>query len=468
MINIGIELLEKRLLPAISSLILKDNILTIACDNNNSNVQIQDIGSKVEISDLFAGKKWIKSGISEILFQGGNGNDYLNNLTAKVPLRAYGNKGDDTLIGSAGSDQLFGGDGNDYLFGNSGDDSIVGGIGVDSLNGGDGNDVLVAMDGQWIDQVSGGPGIDAFWIDQVFGSLEEPSDISLKDKIKRVSFFRNGADSTLDGDKIPDPKILQTEPGIRFRYKDVANYNLPLFSFSGPRMNDVAQGAIGDCWLMAGLSAIARDTPLALRQNIVDFGDNTYGVHLGENFYRVDSDLVLTDKGVFCYAQPGKQGSLWVMIAEKAFAYHVSYEESQYATNPTYKSLDGGFSNTARVALRAFSVGEIGFSDFSSAKQITDFISNLAKEKQTVTIGFDYVLRGRSDLAKNIPLIMEHEYTFAGFEKNKMGVITGIILRNPWGIDGKPNKSNLSDGLITISAKDLFNYHGAIAWGRLS
>lgn len=467
-VKLGLENLENRYVPAISNVTVAENILVINCDNKDTKVQISDVGSRIEVMDLENGNKWTRGSVSQVFFQGGDGNDYLENKTKNISLRAYGNNGNDKLIGSAGSDSLFGGNGNDVLVGNDGDDSLSGGMGVDTMSGGNGNDVLIAVDGTSVDYMSGGQGYDAFWVDQIFGSAEEPVDLALNDKVKGISNFRNGADTTVDGDKISDPKIFQTIPDTRFRFKDLAKYNLPLFSSAGPKMDDVAQGALGDCWLMAGLSAIARDTPLSLRQNIVDFGDNTYGVHLGDSFYRVDSDLVLTDKNEFCYAQLGRQGSLWVAIAEKSFAFHISYTESQFYSSPTYRSLDGGFSNTARVALRAFSVGEKDFSDFSSAKQINDFISNLAKEKQAITIGFDNVLKGKSEQARKLPLIMQHEYTFAGFQKNQKGEITGIILRNPWGVDGKPNKSNLSDGLITISAKDLFNFRGSISWGRIT
>ena len=42
---------------------------------------------------------------------------------------------------------------------------------------------------------------------------------------------------------------------------------------------------------MATLSATAQSSRRNVRQLVVDFGDGTYGVHLGNNFYRVDADL---------------------------------------------------------------------------------------------------------------------------------------------------------------------------------
>ncbi len=52
---------------------------------------------------------------------------------------------------------------------------------------------------------------------------------------------------------------------------------------------------------------------------MVDFGDGTYGLHLGPNFYRVDALLPLKrdNPSVPHYANLGPGGSIWVSVAEK-------------------------------------------------------------------------------------------------------------------------------------------------------
>jgi Ca2+-binding RTX toxin-like protein len=59
-------------------------------------------------------------------------------------LRAYGNDGDDVMIGSPAADVLRGGPGDDVLRGGDGQDLVDGGIGRDSLYGGPGLDFLTA------------------------------------------------------------------------------------------------------------------------------------------------------------------------------------------------------------------------------------------------------------------------------------------------------------------------------------
>jgi hypothetical protein len=104
-------------------------------------------------------------------------------------------------------------------------------------------------------------------------------------------------------------------------------------------------------WLVAGLGAIGLDSPNTLRQNVVDFNDGTYGVRLGNNFYRVDNELSVwntasgTTSNNARFAGLGAQNSMWVAVVEKAFA--------SYRTGAnTYDSLNGGWSVEGRRFLR--------------------------------------------------------------------------------------------------------------------
>jgi len=77
-----------------------------------------------------------------------------------------GTSGNDVLHGLAGNDRLRGGPGNDVLYGGAGNDRLAGGTGRDDLYGQRGNDRFTARDGAR-DVVSGGPGFDQAWVDQL-------------------------------------------------------------------------------------------------------------------------------------------------------------------------------------------------------------------------------------------------------------------------------------------------------------
>ena len=124
------------------------------------------------------------------------------------------------------------------------------------------------------DYVEGDDGRNILWVDRTGPSTDSVAGVTSNDKVQYVTGFANGADRTLDGDRLADPTVM---PGHTYKMFS----GNPLFSSAGPQASDIRQGALGDCWLMAGLGAIANDDAFALRQNVVDFDDGTYGVRLG-------------------------------------------------------------------------------------------------------------------------------------------------------------------------------------------
>lgn len=95
---------------------------------------------------------------SEINFGGGEGDDTLDAAGTNIPIFAFGDAGDDSLVGGRGADELRGGDGEDQLFGNAGNDLMNGGNDNDMLDGGAGNDGLAGFAGD--DLLNGGVGTD--------------------------------------------------------------------------------------------------------------------------------------------------------------------------------------------------------------------------------------------------------------------------------------------------------------------
>ncbi len=194
-----------------------------------------------------------------------------------------------------------GGNANNYLSGGAGNDILNGRNGADTLLGGNGDDVLIAIDNGTSDYIQSGGGSDAIWVDLTGSSSDAMSGNSSVDRIQAVSSFANGADRTLNGDRIADPngRIVDTNGNVSGSLTRAFSNN-PLFPSTGPSANDVRQGACGDCYLLAELGAIAQDSPSTLRQNIVDFNDGTYGMRLGNSFYRVPVLLHLSRRSATC------------------------------------------------------------------------------------------------------------------------------------------------------------------------
>jgi hypothetical protein len=101
--------------------------------------------------------------------------------------------------------------------------------------------------------------------------------------------------------------------------------------------NDVAQGALGDCYLMAGMAGVARANPEAIQKLIKDNGDGTFEVtlHIRPNAYSrpqpikktIDARLARKAAGGNpVYAQQGDKvdgkTEMWPALLEKTLAQH--------------------------------------------------------------------------------------------------------------------------------------------------
>lgn len=82
------------------------------------------------------------TGVTEIRFDGGAGNDVLDARGVTVPVYATGGGGNNTLIGGSANDELDGGDGNSVLDGGGGDDILIASAGLHKIAGGAGTDTL--------------------------------------------------------------------------------------------------------------------------------------------------------------------------------------------------------------------------------------------------------------------------------------------------------------------------------------
>lgn len=474
--RLGFESLEGRDLMSVSNVWFSGDLLVVKTDNTSTSVDVRQAGSNVTVKDVSTNRTWTYAAnkVGRVEFQGGAGNDrFVNGVN--VPTRAFagggndyveGNNrddyfdagaGNDTIKGFGGNDKVYGGtgndvalgmDGHDSLIGQDGDDRLNGGAGIDYFWGGNGNDDLVAIDAGTTDYVMGEVGYDVVWVD---GSADKVWSDAY-DKTNAISAFANGADRTLNGDRIADPGF-NSRSGAAYKRIDGS-----LFGANGPKLTDVRQGNVGDCWLLAGLSAVAKDNPHAIRQRVVDFDDGTYGVALGTKVYRVDNDLpVWNGSNSLVFSSYGDGNSLWVPIVEKAYAHYRTGANN-------YDSLSGGLAVDLNKAFGSTTAGTKNFAGYGNATAVVNDIYAKWSTGQAVTLGIDKFV---SSAANGAALIMGHAYTVVSVTRNSAGVVTAITLRNPWGYDGAGNDGNTNDGLVTITPGQLFGHAGSVQWGRV-
>ncbi|MFE9789629.1 C2 family cysteine protease [Nocardia salmonicida] len=119
----------------------------------------------------------------------------------------------------------------------------------------------------------------------------------------------------------------------------------PLWHDSGPDVLDARQGALGNCFLVANMMALARSPLPLLTEMMTDLGDSVavrfFDKDGAEVWVRVSKDLYVNSDNSTRYA--ADSGVLWPAILEKAYAVFSS--ESGYA------GLDGGSPGTTAAAM---------------------------------------------------------------------------------------------------------------------
>lgn len=503
-----LTMLEPREVPSVSSVKLAGGILTVTTNNKNSNVLVSQPSNSVLVTDDSDNHTWKynSSQVKEVVvvagsgndnftattthpnnaalveFVGGSGTDVFVGESGSVSMQA--GSGTDTLSAPAGDDTLVGGSGNDYMIGGtgftvleagSGNDYMNGGTGTATILGGIGNDTIVAMNGQATDVVDTGIGNSVVWTDSINGVTDDingstSATSSSNVVIQAVSSFANGASNVLDGGTFTEPTLLPGTPAQK--YQPFANR--PLFAPAGPTAQDVAQyvnpkgGGVGgtgttldDSWLLSGLAAIAKQDPAAIQDNVVYFGDNTYGVDLGGNFYRVDDQLPVNVIGetYTAYASLGQDNSMWVPIVEKAFAYYIS--QFGPASYSNLLAANGGVADLVYAAFGATTYGSTalnGVGGFTTSTQLGTNIYDALNQGYSVSVNLTTAVNGTSaTTGAAVALAANREYTVLSVTVNPItDVIVSVTLRDPDGV-------NTQGVVVTIA--NLFAATGTLDYG---
>ena len=426
-----------------------ENVVEYNMLNSIESVKLTGNGNDntIDASEYSDGTLVVRGGKGDDTLIGSKGSDLLSGGDGDDVLQ--GNEGRDILLGGNGDDTLHGNAGNDLIFGQNGNDHLYSGSGMDRMFGGNGDDTLVSIDADANDVLRGGAGNDSFWVDQqnvMFGTLSDNiQDASIAENatnVHQVASFTNGADKTLDGDNIVDPT-----DGTNY-----ANFaNLPLFASTGPSSQDISQGAVGDCWLMAALGAAAKSNPNSIIQTVVNLGDGTFAVELGGFYYRVDADLPTINpfSNTLQFAGLGQQNSLWVSIVEKAYAFH------RFGLN-TYQSLNSGWPSTAFGQLGALNAAQVTFNNGTAA---LNYIQNELNQGKGVAVCVLNPPAGVPLVGTHCYIVEQVNYSMVdlGFG-NTFLMPVSVTLRNPWGFDGGGNvDGNPNDGLVTVTGAQLVN-----------
>jgi len=197
--------------------------------------------------------------------------------------------------------------------------------------------------------------------------------------------------------------------------------NLPLWNGS-PSYQDVAQGSVGDCWLMASLAEVAARNPGDIMSMFIDNGDHTYTVRF---FNGSTPDYVTVDNmlpsGGSLYDHP--QSDMWAALAEKAYAQEnaTGWLGSSHQGVASYGALNSGWPQWALPAITGLTASSSGVD--------ADSVMNAFLQGSFVVL----CTGGSPNSSLVVP---DHCYALLNYSN------ATFTLFNPWGVNGGISGSN--------------------------
>lgn len=201
--------------------------------------------------------------------------------------------------------------------------------------------------------------------------------------------------------------------------------------------NDVEQGSLGDCWLLAGLQAVAAANPQAVRDMIKPLKGGKWqvtfyfpGVLYGFNKETVivDAKVPVSSKGgspLFAKTGDikGAKKELWVLLIEKAYA----------KTQGSYLKIEGDKHPQKHKVLEMIT-GKGQQEIYPNKMKANDVLARFAaalKAKKAVTLASIKGSHAKAPLAgaNNPKIITDHGYSLIKVDTKARTV----DLRNPWG-----------------------------------
>ena len=171
--DLGYDDLEQRQLLAGITFLEDVGEVVIAGTTGNDRSLVVESGSQLTVSQTgFETRQFSLSEVQQIRFIGLAGDDRFENRSS-IPSFAFGQEGNDVLIGGSGADRLIGSGGNDQLFGNGGDDFILAGNGDDEVSAGAGDDRVNGVGGT--NEIDGGVGDDLIFGGSGVDNITDPS-----------------------------------------------------------------------------------------------------------------------------------------------------------------------------------------------------------------------------------------------------------------------------------------------------
>ena len=222
----------------------------------------------------------------------------------------------------------------------------------------------------------------------------------------------------------------------------------PLFGASGPSMNDVNQGYLGDCYFLSSVAEVAEQNSGIISSMFTSNGNNAYGVRFyvdGTADYVTVNTSLADGGGIFNHGT-----DIWASLAEKGYAQLQAggVDTGNYINDgnswstignggaPAYaleavtgaSAITDFYTSGGSCAAVVFnsSLAETSYSSgISTAGLLGTLVSDLAKGDDLVLSSYT----NATDSSGRTTLVADHAMSIYGYDST-----TGMLdIRNPWG-----------------------------------
>ena len=250
---------------------------------------------------------------------------------------------------------------------------------------------------------------------------------------------------------LADPAVMKDDTGLKYEW-----VKGQLF-VGGVSKDDVVQGMIGNCYMVAAFASVAAQSPKAIQEAIKDNGDGTYTVRFFQPSYgtgaptpvnvTVDGQLP-TRWGGLNYGKGKDRAELWVPLLEKAYA-----------------QWKGGYENIGHGGAAGEVMGAL-----TGRRSSYTWLSTSANEQSIFNQLKGSLAAGKSAAAGTHGEESKPMYTGSGMYADHAYSITGtseengvryVHLRNPWG-EVEPSGNGPDDGNFRLPMKDFLKFYSGL------
>lgn len=191
-------------------------------------------------------------------------------------------------------------------------------------------------------------------------------------KIEKTVPMATDKNAPPKSDKNAPPKTASTEvkakgPDLEALYKSalkkISTNRASLYGPSGPKLESISQGRVGDCFCLAPLGAMTHRDPDQVRSMFQAEKDGTLKVKLGKELIDVPP---LTDGELALLASTRGEGN-WVQLYEKAMGLHLATKKAKMTT-PIGAVGSGGSAGTALALITGQPIERFSMKAFKDPK----------------------------------------------------------------------------------------------------